>query len=91
MRPWIQLAAETRAKESRDDTHILLRQAERLREELGKPGYVCSTITIGANTDPYQPVEREWKITRSILQVIEECTLAQKQRLAENPTPPKKQ
>ena len=47
--------------------------AERLREELAKPGYVCSTITIGANTDPYQPVEREWKITRAILQVVEEC------------------
>lgn len=47
--------------------------AERLREELAKPGYVCSTITIGANTDPYQPAEREWKITRAILQVVEEC------------------
>ncbi|MEO8159516.1 MAG: PA0069 family radical SAM protein [Betaproteobacteria bacterium] len=47
--------------------------AERLREELARPGYVCSTIAIGANTDPYQPVERDWGVTRSILQVIEEC------------------
>jgi DNA repair photolyase len=37
--------------------------AEKLREELARPGYVCSTITIGANTDPYQPAERDWKIT----------------------------
>jgi DNA repair photolyase len=47
--------------------------AERLREELAKPGYVCSTISIGANTDPYQPAEREWKITRSILEVMAAC------------------
>ncbi|HYJ18871.1 MAG TPA: PA0069 family radical SAM protein [Burkholderiales bacterium] len=47
--------------------------AEKLREELARPAYVCSTITIGANTDPYQPVEREWKITRSILEVAAEC------------------
>jgi DNA repair photolyase len=47
--------------------------AARLREELAMPGYVCSTITVGANTDPYQPVERDWKITRSILEVAAEC------------------
>jgi DNA repair photolyase len=37
------------------------------------PYRVCSTITIGANTDPYQPVEREWKVTRSLLEVVSEC------------------
>jgi DNA repair photolyase len=47
--------------------------AERLREELAKPGYACSTITIGANTDPYQPAEREWKVTRAILEVVAQC------------------
>lgn len=47
--------------------------AQRLREELARPGYVCSTITIGANTDPYQPAEREWGVTRSILQVVAQC------------------
>jgi DNA repair photolyase len=47
--------------------------AQMLREELARPGYVCSTITIGANTDPYQPVEREWKITRAILEVVAQC------------------
>jgi DNA repair photolyase len=47
--------------------------AERLREELSKPGYICSTITIGANTDPYQPAERDWKVTRAILEVAAQC------------------
>ena len=47
--------------------------AERLIEELAKPGYTCSTISIGANTDPYQPAERDWKVTRSILEVVAQC------------------
>jgi DNA repair photolyase len=47
--------------------------AERLREELARPGYGCSTITIGANTDPYQPAERDWKVTRAILELVAEC------------------
>jgi DNA repair photolyase len=47
--------------------------AELLRQELAKPGYRCESITLGANTDPYQPVEREWRITRQILEVLAEC------------------
>ena len=43
--------------------------AELLAKELSRPGYQCSTINIGANTDPYQPAEREWKITRAVLEV----------------------
>jgi DNA repair photolyase len=46
--------------------------AELLRAELSKPGYVCDEIMIGANTDPYQPIEREHRITRSILEVCSE-------------------
>jgi DNA repair photolyase len=46
--------------------------AELLREELSRPGYECETIMIGVNTDAYQPIEREYKITRSILQVCAE-------------------
>jgi DNA repair photolyase len=46
--------------------------AELLRAELSKPGYVCDEIMIGANTDPYQPIEREYRITRSILEVCSE-------------------
>ena len=47
--------------------------AELLRAELARPGYVCDPIALGSNTDPYQPIEREWKVTRSILEVLSEC------------------
>jgi DNA repair photolyase len=43
-----------------------------LRAELARPGYVCKLIMLGANTDPYQPVERQLRITRSILEVLAE-------------------
>jgi DNA repair photolyase len=46
--------------------------AEKLREELARPGYRCEVISIGANTDPYQPIERQWKVTRGILEVLAE-------------------
>ena len=47
--------------------------AQLLRRELAKPGYACEPIALGTNTDPYQPIEREWKITRSVLEVLAEC------------------
>jgi DNA repair photolyase len=47
--------------------------AEKLREELSKPGYKCNLIALGVNTDAYQPIERQYKITRSILEVASEC------------------
>ncbi len=46
--------------------------AELLRKELAKPGYRCEVISLGANTDPYQPAERKLNITRSILEVCAE-------------------
>lgn len=46
--------------------------AELLRKELAKPSYVCAPIAMGTNTDPYQPIEREHRITRSILEVCVE-------------------
>ncbi len=44
--------------------------AQLLANELRKPGHRCSPITLGANTDAYQPVEKRTEITRSILQVL---------------------
>ena len=41
-----------------------------LQKQLARPGYVCKPIMLGANTDPYQPVERRMKVTRSILEVL---------------------
>lgn len=47
--------------------------ADLLRAELSRPGYRCEVISIGANTDPYQPIERKYGITRSILEVLAQC------------------
>ena len=44
-----------------------------LRTALAKPGYRCVPITLGANTDAYQPIERELRITRGVLEVLHEC------------------
>ncbi len=48
--------------------------AELLETELAKPGYVPRTIALGAVTDPYQPIERDHKITRSILEVLDRAS-----------------
>ena len=46
--------------------------AQLLRIELGKPGYRCRPMALGTNTDPYQPIEGKWRITRSVLEVLAE-------------------
>ncbi len=45
--------------------------AEALEKELSKPGYAPATIVLGANTDAYQPIERDRRITRSVLEVLD--------------------
>lgn len=47
--------------------------AELLRAELGKRGYRPRTITLGINTDAYQPIERTRRITRACLEVLAEA------------------
>ncbi|MFD1342518.1 PA0069 family radical SAM protein [Litorisediminicola beolgyonensis] len=46
--------------------------AEILARELSKRGYVPKPIAIGTNTDPYQPVERDWRVMRGVLEVLRE-------------------
>ncbi len=43
-----------------------------LRQALSRPGYRPQVIALGANTDPYQPLERDLGITRSLLEVFRE-------------------
>jgi DNA repair photolyase len=45
--------------------------AKLLERELAKEGYQPKTIAIGTNTDPYQPIEKKWRIMREILEVLE--------------------
>ena len=44
-----------------------------LERELSASGYQPRTIAIGTNTDPYQPIEREYRVMRGILEVLERC------------------
>ena len=61
--------------------------AELLRAALAKPGYVPSPIALGANTDCYQPIERKYRVTRQVLEVLagceHPCTIVTKSALVE--------
>jgi DNA repair photolyase len=54
------------------ESRLLMKpDAPRLLEaELADPKYRCDVIAMGTNTDPYQPIEREYRITRQILEVL---------------------
>ncbi|TGN40649.1 PA0069 family radical SAM protein [Marinobacter confluentis] len=46
--------------------------AQKLRETLDKPGYQPKPIALGVNTDAYQPIEKQRRITREVLEVLAE-------------------
>lgn len=47
--------------------------ARLLRETLARPAYKCAPIAMGTNTDPYQPIEDRYRITRQVLEVCLEA------------------
>jgi DNA repair photolyase len=47
--------------------------AQQLAKELAASGYTAKAICLGANTDPYQPIERKLRITRQIIEVLHAC------------------
>ncbi|OCP00271.1 MULTISPECIES: PA0069 family radical SAM protein [unclassified Ensifer] len=44
-----------------------------LERELARPDYKVRPIAIGTNTDPYQPIEKEWRVMRQILEVLRDA------------------
>jgi DNA repair photolyase len=41
-----------------------------LHQALARPGYECAPIALGTNTDPYQPIEDRWRVTRSVIELL---------------------
>jgi len=50
--------------------------AERLREAFANPRYLPRMLNLGSATDAYQPVERRLGITRSVVEVLSDCSHA---------------
>jgi DNA repair photolyase len=57
------------------ETRILAkpRAAQLLADSLRRPDYRCQVLAMGTNTDPYQPAERNWRITRGVLELLLDC------------------
>ena len=48
------------------------RAAQLLHAALSRRGYQCAPIAMGTNTDPYQPIEERWQVTRSVIELLVE-------------------
>jgi DNA repair photolyase len=71
-------AFERRAERPADDRYgtsirVKINIAEVLRRELARPSWKREVVTIGAATDPYQPAEGRYRLTRSCLEVLAEA------------------
>ncbi len=47
---------------------------ERLQAELARPAYRCVPLALGMNTDAYQPIERRYRITRGLIELLDACS-----------------
>jgi len=56
------------------ETQIYVKEniEETLLQELSRKHYKCRPIMLGTNTDPYQPIERHYDNTRSVLKILQE-------------------
>ncbi len=72
-------AFERRADRPSDDRYgrsirVKVNIAEVLRRELARPSWEQELVALGAATDPYQPAEGRYKLTRACLEVLAEAT-----------------
>jgi DNA repair photolyase len=71
-------AFELRADRPSDDRYgrsirVKVNVAEVLRKELRRPSWAGETVAVGAATDPYQPAEGRYKLTRGCLEVLRDA------------------
>jgi len=71
-------AFELRADRPSDDRYgrsirVKVNVAELLRKELGRPSWAGEVVAIGAATDPYQPAEGRYRLTRGCLEVLRDA------------------
>jgi DNA repair photolyase len=71
-------AFERRAERPSDERYgtsirVKINVAEQLRRELARPAWQREQVTIGAATDPYQPAEGHYKLTRACLEVLRDA------------------
>lgn len=58
------------------ETRLVARRniAQVLRHEIARPSYECKEIVIGSVTDAYQPIERDQRLTRALIELMHETS-----------------